>query len=119
MRSISIGSVPSLGLGVEVFGLGGASQVWAGDFQSFSGSKPFGPLKDSERFPGIAGSFEEPRQLDGGCVQHLAADAREGGELDRGPQSKCRRSDGSFLCDLWIFMGMTDLTYPTILDKYS
>jgi len=31
-----------------------------------------------------AGSPEEPRQLDGGCVQHLAANAREGGELDRG-----------------------------------
>ena len=31
------------------------------------------------------GSVEEPRLLDGGCVQHFAADAREGGEPHRGP----------------------------------
>eukprot|EP00438_Fugacium_kawagutii_P013544 Skav227879 [mRNA] locus=scaffold2896:289938:290770:+ [translate_table: standard] len=34
-----------------------------------------------------SGSSEEPRQLDGGCQQHLAADAGERGELDRGPET--------------------------------
>ncbi len=33
----------------------------------------------------LSGSFEEPRQLDGGCVQHLATDARKGREPHRGP----------------------------------
>lgn len=32
----------------------------------------------------LSGSFEEPRQLDGGCVQYLATDARKGREPDRG-----------------------------------